>query len=152
MPKKKKKNGRAGYWEYHVAIVPLRVDFVPLGTGDSGSDIKVKWGRPVLIEDVRDEAGWKRFYEALLKPPRLAPKVRNAVMRELGRSPRNESAELTWGLTQLHRAMVNERKALMRKNGLRPRGGVHEAAIEEIASEQGLSVGALKWRLRNLKK
>ena len=57
---------------------------------------------------------WKRFYEALLKVPRLAPKVRNAVMRELGRSPRNESAELTWGVTQVHRAMVNERKALMR--------------------------------------
>ena len=143
----KKKNGRAGYWKYCAAIVPVRFDFVPFGTGDLGSDVKVTSRRPVLMEDVDDEAVWKRFYEALLKVPRLAPKVRNAVMRELGRSPRNESAELTWGVTQVHRAMVNERKALMRKNGLRPRGGVHEAAIEEIANEQGLSVAALKGRL-----
>ena len=148
----KKKNGRAGFWEYHAAIVRVRFDFVPFGTGDLGSDVKVKSERPVLIQYVDDEAEWKRFYEALLKLPRLAPKVRNAVMLELGRSPRNESAGVTWAVTQVQRVMVNERKALMRKNGERPRGGIHEAAIAEIANEQGLSVVALKWRLRNLKK
>jgi hypothetical protein len=73
-------------------------------------------------------------------------------MRELGRSPRKESAGITRAVTQVQRMMVNERKALMRKNGERPRGGIHEAAIAEIANEQGLSVAAFKWRLSNLKK
>jgi hypothetical protein len=148
----KKKNGRAGYWEYHAAIVPVRFDFVPFGTGDLGSDVRAKSGRPVLIQYVDDEAEWKRFLEALLKLPRLGPKVRNAVIRELGRSPQKESAGVTQAVTQVQRMMVNERKAVMRKNGERPRGGIHEAAIAEIANEQGLSVAALKWRLRNLKK
>ena len=51
-------------------------------------------------------------------------------------------------LTLTHRALINERKARMRRNGDRPHGGIHEAAIEQIAREQGLSVAALKWRLR----
>ena len=46
-------------------------------------------------------------------------------------------------LTLTHRALINERKARMRRNGDRPHGGIHEAAIEEIAREQGLSVAAL---------
>ena len=144
-----KKNRRAGYWQYHAAIVPLRFDFVPPGTGDLGTHVKVNAGRPLLVQYVDDEAEWKRFYEALLELPWLAPKVRNAVMRDLGRSPQKESAKITQAVTQVQRMMVNERKALMRKNGERPRGGIHEAAIAEIANEQGLSVVALKWRLGN---
>ena len=44
----------------------------------------------MLMEYVDDEATQKRFYEALLKLPWLAPKVRAAIMRELGRSQREE--------------------------------------------------------------
>ena len=43
--------------------------------------------RPVLMEYVDDEATQKRFYEALLKLPWLAPKVRNAIMWELKQFP-----------------------------------------------------------------
>ena len=81
----------------------------------------------------------------------LPPKVRNAIKRELGRSPLEEDAGITMALTLTHRALINERKARMRRNGDRPHGGIHEAAIEEIAREQGLSVAALKWRLRQYK-
>ena len=63
----------------------------------------------------------------------LPPKVRNAIKRELGRSPLEEDAGITMALTLTHRALINERKARMRRNGDRPHGGIHEAAIEEIA-------------------
>ena len=62
-----------------------------------------------------------------------------------------EDAGITMALTLTHRALIHERKARMRRNGDRPHGGIHEAAIEEIAREQGLSVAALKWRLRQYK-
>jgi hypothetical protein len=73
-------------------------------------------------------------------------------LKELGRSQRAENVEYEHGRTMAMRAMINERNAVMKKKGERPRGGIHEAAIAAIANEQGLSVAALKWRLRKLKK
>jgi hypothetical protein len=132
----------AGYWEYHAAIVPLRFDFVPFGTGDLGSDVKVTPRRPVLMQYVDDKAEWRRFYEALLELPWLAPRVRVEVMGTLGRSKRAEDADYERGRTLTMRWMVNQRKALLKKKGERPRGGAHEAAIPEIANEQGMTVAA----------
>jgi hypothetical protein len=89
-----KKNKRIGdrksYLEHHAALLPLRFTFVPFGTGHAGSDVIGSPERPVLMEYVDDEATQKRFYETLLKLPWLAPKVRNAIMRELARSQREE--------------------------------------------------------------
>ena len=86
MVKKSKRIGdRESYLEHHAALLPLRFTFVPFGTGHAGSDVIGSPERPVLMEYVDDEATQKRFYEALLKLPWLAPKVRNAIM-ELGRS------------------------------------------------------------------
>lgn len=152
----KKKNGRAGerggYWEYCAALLPIRCNFVPFGTGDLGSHIKLKPGRPVLMPYANDAVEQKRFYEALLELPWLAPSIRRLVLKQLGRSQRAENVEYERGRTLAMRAMINERKAAMKKKGERPRGGIHEAAIAAIANEQGLSVAALKWRLRSLKK
>jgi hypothetical protein len=152
----KKKNGRAGerggYWEYCAALLPIRFNFVPFGTGDLGSDIKLEPGRPVLMRYVDDAVEQKCFYEALLELPWLAPSIRRLILKELGRSQRAENVEYERARTLVMRAMINERKAVMKKKGERPRGGIHEAALAEIANEQGLSVAALKWRLRNLKK
>ena len=124
---------------------------MPFGTDDLGSDIKLKPGRPVLMRYVDDPVEQKRFYQALLELQWLAPSIRRLILKELGRSQRAENVEYERGRTLAMRAMINERKAVMKKKGERPRGGIHEAAIAAIANEQGLSVTALKWRLRNLK-
>ena len=144
-------------WENLVALIPTHISFnnVPAGTGFDGSDFEpvVKQRRPILVsyqEDTEDNRN--AFYAALLEIPWLAPKVRNAIVRELGRSPREEDVGIERARNLTMRMMINERKELMRKNGDRPRGGVHEAAVAAIAHEQGLSVSALKWRLRGLKR
>src|SRR5947207_14530226 len=106
-----KKNKRIGdlkpYVEHHAALLPLRFTFVPFGTGQADSDVIGSPERPVLMAYVDDEATQKRFYETLLKLPWLAPKVRNAIVRELGRSQRT----WTW------RHEVSEVEARMRPNG-----------------------------------
>ena len=48
--------------------------------------------------------------------------------------------------------MIEERKQAMRAQRQRPRGGRHEAAIEEIAHRQGMTVAALKKRLQRYKR
>jgi len=108
-------------------------------------DAEVERGQPILVEN---ETELSHLYEALLKVRGLAPKVYNAVMRELGRSPRVEKMRYEHGRTRLIRARINERKIRMRKNNERPRGGVHEAALAEEAEELGMTVAALKGRLR----
>ena len=69
-------------------------------------------------------------------------------MRELGRSQRAENVDYERGRTLAIRARINERKTLMKKKNERPRGGIHDAAIAEVAKELGLTVAALKGRLR----
>jgi hypothetical protein len=78
----------------------------------------------------------------------LAPKVRDAVMRELGLSPREVKVILERGRTLAIRENINERKTWMRENNERPRGGVHEAAIAEETKELGMTPAVLKGRLR----
>ena len=90
MKKNKRIGDRESYLEHHAALLPLRFTFVPFGTGHAGSDVIGSPERPMLMEYIDDEATQKRFYEALLKLPWLAPKVRNAIMWELGRSQREE--------------------------------------------------------------
>ena len=102
MKKSKRIGDRESYLEHQAALLPLRFTFVPFGTGHAGSDVIGSPERPVLMEYVDDEATQKRFYEALLKLPWLAPKVRNAIMRELGGSQREEDVRIekarTWTL------------------------------------------------------
>jgi hypothetical protein len=141
-----------GYWKYCAALLPIRTNFVPPGTGDRGSDIKLTPGRAVLMQHVDDTVEQKRFYEAVLELPWLARSIRRLVLKELGRSQRAQNVEYERGRTLMMRAMINKRKAVMKEKGERPRGGIHEAAIAAIANEAGLSVAALKWRLRKLKR
>jgi hypothetical protein len=76
MVKKHKRIGdRESYLEHHAALLPLRFTFVPFGTEHADRDVIGNPERPVLMEYVDDEATQKRFYEALLKLPWLAPKV-----------------------------------------------------------------------------
>ena len=48
--------------------------------------------------------------------------------------------------------VIEEWKQAMRAQRLRPRGGRHEAAVEEIARRLGMTVDALKKRLQRYKR
>jgi hypothetical protein len=135
-------------WEYCAALLPICFEDKLVGSDVATTPVS---GRPILAEGATTPAEQQRVLEALLNISWLPPKIRNAIKRELGRSPLEEDVGITNAVTQTHRMLINERKALMRRNGARPHGGIHEAAIEEIAREQGLSVAALKWRLRTYK-
>jgi hypothetical protein len=153
MVKKNKCIGdRESYVEHHAALMPLRVTFVPFGTGHAGSDVIGSPERPVLMEYVDDEATQKRFYETLLKLPWLAPKVRNAIMRELGRSQRGEYVRIEKARTWTLRHKVSEVEARMRANGERPpRGDIHTAAVEEVAETADIKSEALMKRIQRLR-
>jgi hypothetical protein len=109
------------------------------------ADAEVERGQPILVGN---ETQLRDLYEALLKVRGLAPKVRNAIMKELGRSQRAENMRYEHSRTRAIRALIDERKNLMRKNKEKRRGGVHEAVTAEVAEEQGMTVAALKGRLR----
>jgi len=153
MVKKNKRIGdRESYLEHHAALLPLRFTFVPFGTGHGGSDVIASPERPVLMEYVDDEATQKRFYEALLKLPWLAPKVRNAIMWELGRSQREEDGRIEKARTWTLRHEVSEVEARMRANGERPpRGDIHTAAVEEVAGTADMKPEALMKRIQRLR-
>ena len=125
---------------------------MPFGTGHADSDVIGSPERPVLMEYVDDEATQKRFYEALLKLPWLAPKVRNAIMRELGRSQREEDGRIEKARTWTLRHEVNEVESRMHANGERPpRGDIHTAAVEEVAETADIKPEALMKRIQRLR-
>src|SRR5262249_18848259 len=132
-------------WEWCVALLPFRFQFrtgtkkVGAGTAYHRSGFAIKEGQPVPMTDDANKTQRKDFYEALLKIDWLARKVRNAVMRELGRSQRVENIRRERGRTLAIQARINERKIQMRKNNERPRGGVHEAALAEVAESNECS-------------
>jgi hypothetical protein len=138
----------ATWEERFVALLPIR--FWRTGSSVSANfdivlpaDAEVERGRPILVEN---ETQLTDLYEALLKVRGLAPKVHNAIMRELGRSQRVENMHYERGRTLLIRARINERKEALKKKGRR--GSLYEAALAEEAKELGLTVAALKGRLR----
>jgi hypothetical protein len=144
---KTRKSDDSGYWKDHAAIVPLRFNFVPMGTGVHGSDVVVKAERSILMEDA-DAVELRRFYEALLEIPQLAPGIRNAVMKELGRSQRAENVRIEHARTVTLRHAVDETAARMRASGERPRGGVRQAAITAVADNIGIDAETLKLRFK----
>jgi hypothetical protein len=148
---KTRKSDNSGYWVDYAAIVPFRFDFVPRGTGALGSDVTVRQEQSALMEDIRDEAGQGYAYEVLLDIPWLAPKVRTAIMNELGRSQRAQNEAIEYARTVTLRHLVEETAARMRANGERPRGGVHEAAITTVAANAGMDAQTLKQRFKRLK-
>ena len=138
---KKKNNERAGdRWEDHVALLPLRF-----------SDATVIPGRPVLMGGA-DEAEQSRLYGGLLKLDWLAPEIRRAVLKVLGRSQRveNVSYERAWTLAASH--MVEEAVAQKRSSGERPRGGIRQAAVAEVASRLGMDPDTLKQRFKRVRR
>ena len=127
-------------WEERfVALLPIR--FWRTGSSVNNraetivtADAEVERGQPVLVEN---ETQLRDLYEALLNVRGLAPKVRNAIMKELGRSQRVENTRYEHRVTLAISERIKERKE---EN--------YEARLAEEAKELGLTVAALKGRLR----
>ena len=101
-----------------------------------------------MSQDVKT-ADRKRFYEALLNIPWLAPEIRRAVMKQLGRSPHAENAAEAAGWKLMMEHMIGEVEAeVHKKTGKRSRGAV----IDRIADRTGVSSETLRKRLQRLSK
>ena len=127
-------------WEERfVALLPIRFWRTGSSVNRWGetivpADAEVERGQPILVEN---EIQLRGLYEALLKVRGLAPKVRNAIMKELGGSQRVENTRYEHSRTLAIGKRIKERKE---EN--------YEARLAAEAKELGLTVAALKGRLR----
>jgi hypothetical protein len=111
----------------------------------------VDLGRCVFMGDSTSEEEQRHFYKSLLKLPWLASKVRYAIMKELGLSLRERNREHEHVRMLTIYLQIKEREARLRHNRERPRGGIHDKAVEDVAQALGMSVTALKKRLERAK-
>ncbi len=105
-----------------------------------------------LVRLIDDEDGKRAFYEALLKIQWLPSPIQGAVMKVLGQSLQKHKRSFEDGRTVALEFLVKERKAQMRANGERPQGGIHDAAVAQVATSRGMSPEALKQRITRRKK
>src|ERR1700746_1944577 len=108
------------HWEQYVALIPINADVTATG-------------RPTLIVGNENVTEKKSFYKALLKISWLPPEIRRAVMNELGFSLRAEKNAFNQGRVIAARHLIAEEKARLKNAGERPRAGIHEAAMENVA-------------------
>jgi hypothetical protein len=119
-------------WE--AALVPV---------GITGETYTFDWKRTILMDWAKSAEEQKRCYESLLAIRWLAPAVRNAVLKQLGRSRQAEKRGIAHARAETLRFMIDKVEARMRKDRERPRGGIDAAALAEIADGQGMTVEAL---------
>jgi hypothetical protein len=105
-----------------------------------------------FVQFIDDNDGRRSFYEALLKIKWFPSTIRRAVMRELGQSLQKHKRSIEDARTVTLEFLVKQCKAQMRANGERPQGGIHEAAVAQVATSQGMSPEALKQRITRRKK
>lgn len=91
----------------------------------------------------------KAFYEELLGLSWLAPEVRRAIFKVLGRDYGTYKAEFNYGSVVALRHLIAEEKASLKKAGERPRGGLSNAAKAKIADRVGMTeaYGYVQFRL-----
>jgi hypothetical protein len=129
------------YWK--LALVPY-----------NGKTREIGWQLAIFMDEggvSSHETLFKTFYQALLKVPRLSPKIRRGVMEELEGSLREYNRGIKEVVTIVMRMQIEERKQELQKGRQRLRGGVHERAVEEIAHAHGMTAAALKKRLQRNK-
>jgi hypothetical protein len=117
-------------------------------TGEPRMTVETHMRQAVVMKNKNTTAEQRQFYQSLLEIGWLPSALRRVVMEELGLSLRQQKRKINEAVTITLRKLVEDRKQAMRAQGLRPRGGVHDAAVEEIA--QGMTSDALKQRLRRL--
>jgi hypothetical protein len=118
-------------------------------TGKPRITAKIHWRRAVAMSNKDITTAERRnFYRALLEVSWLPSALRRAVMAELGLSLRKQKRDYVEGETIAMRHMVDKLKTAMHAQGLRPRGGIYEAAVAEVAHAHGMTADALKKRLQ----
>lgn len=105
-----------------------------------------------FAQDIDDTSLRRSFYQALLQIEWLPSTIQNAVMSELGLSAQKRKSDVEKARTITLKFLVNEAKARMRRNGERPSGGIHAAAVAEVAASQHMTPEALKQRITRLNK
>ena len=101
----------------------------------------------------QDEADQKRrLYEALLHIDWLPSRFRGAILRELDSSLRQQQDGYAKRFALIWRHLITEAEDRMREKGERPPGGIHDAAVDEIAERFGIGFDALKKRLQRSNK
>jgi hypothetical protein len=124
------------------ALLLVPISFI---TDDTTGKLTAK---PHMRQAVEISDARATFYRTLLNRRWLSPALRRAVMKELGLSLRQHNRDFEDGGTVMMLHLIEERKAAIRARGLRPRGGIHEAAVGEIARQQGMTANTLKQRLK----
>jgi hypothetical protein len=132
-----------------VALVPIYPRDVVAAR--NGTAVTLRARDVVFIGEIATAEERKRFYEALLKIDWLPSNIRGAILQELGSSLSQEKHDRTWGETYASRHMIKETKARMRAQGERPKGGIHDAAVAEVAERIGITFENLCKRLQRFK-
>lgn len=118
-----------------------------LDWADDHRDVKLNARDTILLSRHSSAEEQESLYKSLLELPWLAPKVRYAVMRELGLSKRDRDREMERSRCLTIYLQIEERKAYLKRNGKRLRGGVHATAVAEMAERLGISTKGLEKRL-----
>jgi hypothetical protein len=133
-------------WEYLLELVPFY--FVARDI-EPGYEVNK---RPALQMEHADKDQQKLFYKAMLKLPWLNPDVRRAVAGALGLSLQKQNRKIEEARTITLKAMLAEIEARMRNNPEQPQGGVHNAALAELAARVGMDVETVTKRFYRLKR
>ena len=102
-----------------------------------------------LVRLIDDDDGRRSFYEALLKIQWLPSAIQGAVRKVLGQSLQKHKRSIEDARTVALEFLVKAWKAQMRAK--RPQGGIHDAAVDQVATSQGMSPEALKQRITRRK-
>jgi hypothetical protein len=105
-----------------------------------------------FAQHIDDMSLRRSFYQALLQIEWLPSTVRNAVTSELGLSVQKRKSDAEKARTIMLKILIAEAKARKRRNGERPSGGIHAAAVAEVAASQHMTPEALKQRVTRLNK
>jgi hypothetical protein len=105
-----------------------------------------------LVRLIDDDDGRRSLYEALLKIQWLPSAIKAAVRKALDQSLRKHNRSIEDARTVTLEFLIKECKAQMRANGERPQGGIHDAAVAQVATSQGMSPEALKQRITRRKR
>jgi hypothetical protein len=113
--------------------------------------LEVSVGRLRLLIGKDEDEQKRGLYEALLHIGWLPSRFRGAILRELGSSLRQQQQGYAKGYALIRRHLIKEAKARLRKQGERRRGGIHDAAVDEVAKRFGVKPGTLKKQLQRQK-
>ena len=90
--------------------------------------------------------------KTLLQIVWLPRKIRGAILQELGSSLRKHRLEYDSGQLLTTQLLINQTKERLLKEGQRPREGIHDAAIAEVAGLEGKKAETLKKQLQRLRR